>query len=303
MRPTILTVVFLLLAMALSAPLRAQEPARQQLEMLNPAPEGQPPEQRLAQGTNEPSNELGPIIVLKRTPRYEPFRVFSDTQYLYNSNVLLAPSHPDEDAVFAQALGASFSPRVVQGLASTIFVRQEFIRYDTLSRFDFDAQTAGLSLQYPVRNWFILSSGFDADRYYSRRKDDEFLKDYNLSFGIRRGQYLHSRVFLYYGYQFNWLPSTPSELSALDNAVFAGVNVALLEPLTLQLAYRLRGLAYYQGGRFDHDHSLNASLVYKFNDYINARVFVSYVNNDSDNPGFEYRGLTAGGGLGLMLRF
>lgn len=270
--------------------------------MLNP-PEGQPTEEQPEKQTTEPNDDLGPIIVLKRAPHYQPFRVFSDSQYLYNSNVLLTPSHPDEDAVFAQALGASFSPRLLQGLASTVFVRQQFIRYDTLSRFDFDAQTAGLSLQYPVRNWFILSSGFDADQYYARRNDDEFLKDFNLSFGIRHGQYLHRLVFLYYGYQFNWLPSSPSDLSRLDNAVFAGANVALLEHLTLQLAYRLRGLAYYQDARFDLDHSLNASLIYKFNDYISARVFVSYAKNASDKPGFDYHGLTAGAGLGLLLRF
>ncbi|MGD0061214.1 MAG: outer membrane beta-barrel protein [Verrucomicrobiia bacterium] len=303
MRSTILTVVALLLALGFSAPLWAQDTTRQQLEMLNPTPEGQPTQNQPENETAEPTNDLGRIIVLKRTPRYEPFRVFSDTQYLYNSNVLLVPSHPDQDAVFAQALGASFSPRLIQGLASTVFVRQEFVRYDTLSEFDFDAQTAGLSLQYPVRDWFILSSGFEADQYISRRMDDEFLKDYNLSFGIRRGQYLHSRVFLYYGYQFNWLPTTPGELTSLNNAVFTGVNVALLQPLTLQLAYRLRGLAYYQGGRFDYDQTMNASLVYKFNDYINARAFVSYVNNDSDNPNFSYRGLAGGGGLGLMVRF
>ena len=79
--------------------------------------------------------------------------------------------------------------------------------------------------------------------------------------------------------------------------------MALEEKLTLQLAYRLRGLSYYQDARFDYDDTLNASLVYKFNDYFTARAFVSYANNTSDKPGFNYRGLTTGGGLGLALRF
>jgi hypothetical protein len=273
------------------------------LDTINSTPAGQPTEEQSEKQTAEPSADLGPIVVLKRAPQDQPFRVYSDSQYLYNSNILLTPSRPVADEVFAESLGASFSPRLVPGLASSIFVRQQFIQYDTLSRFDFAAQTAGLSLQHAVRNWFILSSGFEADRYFSWHKDGEFLKDFNASFGVRSGHYLTRRVFLYYGYQFNWLPSAPSFLSCIDNAAFVGANVALEEKLTLQLAYRLRGLSYYQDARFDYDDSLNASLVYKFNDYIAARAFVSYANNTSDRPGFNYRGLTTGGGLGLALRF
>jgi hypothetical protein len=214
------------------------------------------------------------------------------------------PSGEDEDAVFVETLGASFTPRLVKSLVSTFYFRQQFIRYDSLSRFDFDAQTAGLSLQHPVPNWFILSGGVEAERYYAPRgTGNEFLRDINLNLGIRRGQYLHERVFLYYGYQFNWLPTTPVTLSRLDNALFVGVNIALQEKLTLQLAYRLRGAAYYQDSRFDYDHSLNATLLYKFNNYVNARAYVSYVNNSSDNPNSEYRALSAGGGLGLSVAF
>lgn len=303
MRPRILAGISLLLAITFSTRARAQEAARQQLDTLNSGSAGQSAEEQTEKQTAEPGAELGPIVVLKRAPQYQPFRVYSDSQYLYNSNILLTPSRPVADGVFAESLGASFSPRLVPGLASSIFVRQQFIQYDTLSRFDFAAQTAGLSLQHAVRNWFIVSGGFEADRYFSWHKDGEFLNDFNTSFGIRSGHYLTRRVFLYYGYQFNWLPSTPSFLSSIDNAVFVGANVALEEKLTLQLAYRLRGLSYYQDAHFDYDDFLNASLVYKFNDYFTARAFVSYANNTSDKPGFNYRGLTTGGGLGLALRF
>ena len=285
------------------APVRAQEPAREQLEMLTPTPEVQPTGEQAEEPAAEPSEELGPIIVLKRAPRYQPFRVYSDSQYVYNSNVLLAPSNRQEDEVYAQTLGASFSPRLIKGLASTIYVRHQFIRYLTLNNFDFDAQTAGVNFQRPVRNWFILSGGFEASRFILRETDKEFLKDFDVSFGIRRGQYLHERVFLYYGYQGDWMPTSPSNLSRVDNALYAGVNLALMDKLTLQLAYRLRAMAYYQDSRFDYDHSLNASLIFKFNDYANVRAFVNYANNDSDNAISDYEGLTAGCGLGLSLRF
>jgi hypothetical protein len=301
---TALLVSVALLWLATTVPGQEPAPAREQLEMLTPPPASQTPEEQPDKTTAESADELGPIVVLKRAPQYRPLRVFSDTQYLYNSNVLLAPSREDADAVFVESLGASYAPRLFKSLASSVYVRQQFIRYDKLSRFDFNAQAAGLSLQRPVRNWFILSGGFDAERYLNARDSGkEFLKDFNLSLGIRRGQFLHERVFVYYGYQLNWLPTTPSDLTRLDNAVYAGVNVALLQHLTLQLAYRLRALAYYQDARFDYDHSLNASLIYKFNEYISARAFTTYASNTSDKTGYEYQGLTAGGGLGLSLQY
>ena len=51
------------------APVRAQEPAREQLEMLTPTPEVQPTGEQAEEPAAEPSEELGPIIVLKRAPR------------------------------------------------------------------------------------------------------------------------------------------------------------------------------------------------------------------------------------------
>jgi hypothetical protein len=124
-----------------------------------------------------------------------------------------------------------------------------------------------------------------------------------VSFGIRRGQYLHERVFLYYGYQFDWLPTSPSDMSSVNNAGYAGVNIALLQPLTLQLAYRLRGLSYYQDSRFDYDNTVNASLLFRFKDYVTVRGYVGYVYSNSDTPIFDYETFTAGVGLGLSLRF
>ena len=303
MRLTNLTTVSILVALMLSTGARAQEAARQQIDTLNSTSDGQPTQEQSDKQTADPSAELGPIVVLKRPPQYDPFRVYSDSQYFYNSNILLTPSRPVADEVFAESLGASFSPRLVQGLASSVFVRQQFITYDTFSRFDFAAQTAGLNLQHAVRNWFILSGGFDADRYFSLQRGGEFLKDFDTSFGIRSGHYLTRRVFLYYGYQFDWLPSSPSFLSSINNAAFVGANVALQEKLTLQLAYRLRGLSYYQDSRFDYDDFVNATLVYKFNDYFSVRAFFTYALDTSDKPGFSYQGLTTGVGLGLALRF
>jgi hypothetical protein len=298
----ILLVVFVALGVSV-VPVRAQAPAREQLERLPSTPLPGPAEEQPAKETSETSDELGPIIVLKREPRYQAFRVFSDSQYVYESNVLLTPSNAEGDTLYSQTVGASFAPRLIKNLVSTAYVRYQWLRYDTLNNLDFDAMAAGLSLQRPVRDWFVLSGGFEAIRYTLRETDDNFLENFDVSFGIRRGQYLHERVFLYYGYQFDWLPTSPSDMSSVNNAGYAGVNIALLQPLTLQLAYRLRGLSYYQDSRFDYDNTVNASLLFRFKDYVTVRGYVGYVYSNSDTPIFDYETFTAGVGLGLSLRF
>src|SRR5262245_42349985 len=68
--------------------------------------------------------ELGRQTILRRRDRPRLFRIFSDTQYLYDSNVLLADGDfllRGEDAVFIESVGASFSPSLIEPLTSSFF--------------------------------------------------------------------------------------------------------------------------------------------------------------------------------------
>ncbi|MGA2220280.1 MAG: outer membrane beta-barrel protein [Verrucomicrobiia bacterium] len=258
-------------------------------------------------GETAETSDLGPQVILQRRPQQPLFSVYSDTQYLYDSNVGLTPNHgmnnASSDEVFFQTFGASFTPHLVDGLTSALYARQQFVRYDQQSILDFDAQSGGLSLGYPVGNWFTVYGGFEASRLFTRQKDVEFYKDFDTQFGLWRSQPLGQRLLFYYGYQLDWLPAHPSDLTELDDALYGGINLQLIDRLAAQFLYRFRVRNYLQTSRTDLDHLVSLALSYPFNRYISVRVYVSYGENDSNKSEFDYHVVNAGGGLNLSASF
>jgi hypothetical protein len=158
------------LASLANEPLSAQEFRLRQIEPLPPP----------ATDTNSVNNQtlnprdvgeagettdLGPQVPLRRQ-RAPVISVYSDTQYLFDSNVALTPNHETSDGVFFETLGAAFTPHLVDQLTSSIYVRQQFVLYDQQEALNFYAQTAGLSLAYPIKDWFTLYGGFAASRLF-----------------------------------------------------------------------------------------------------------------------------------------
>src|SRR5262249_14464799 len=91
--------------------------------------------------SGQDGNDLGRQVLLDRRERPRMFQVTSDTQYLYDSNVLLTDGdfiQEEADAVFIQTFGVSFSPPFLSRLRSTLYWQHDLVRYDDLSKFDFD---------------------------------------------------------------------------------------------------------------------------------------------------------------------
>ena len=250
-----------------------------------------------------PSEDLGKQILLLRrgTPRL--FQVSSDTEYLYDSNILLLDKHKIDDDLLSETVKASFTPRLIDRLESSVYAKYQIVRYSDHSNLDFEANAVGLSLSRPVGNVVTVYGNFEAARLYLTDGNDEFFKMFDTTLGIWRGHNLGDWAWLFYGYQVDWRPSSPSAFTRVDNAGYIGVKVMPVDRLTLQVYYRLRDEAYYQESRNDLNHLISLSATYDFNNYISARVFAEYRNNNSDSSGFDYTACTGGVGLKLALKF
>ncbi len=256
-------------------------------------------------------NELGEVLFLRSPARPKLFKVSSDTQYLFTSNILLLPNlkpqlKAEQDSLLLQTFGLSFSPQLLDKLTSTVFLRQQMAQYSAHDEDDFDAQTAGLQLSYPVKDWFDCYAGFSAGRMVLQKHDDEFYKAYDAQFGLWRTQPLCSRASVFFGYQYDWVPASPSELSRADNSLYVGANAALLKKLNAQLLYRLSFQDYnhFSGEhRSDRNQLVTFALNYAFNDYVSIHAFTDYGHNDSNFKSRTYGIFDAGGGLNLSLRF
>ena len=101
----------------------------------------------------------------------------------------------------------------------------------------------------------------------------------------------------------DWLPSNPSDLTELENALYGGINVQLIDRLTAQFLLRARLRDYLESSRTDIDYFLSAALNYTFNQYVSARAYATYAYNDSNQSEFRYNAATLGGALDLSVRF
>lgn len=286
-----------------SAAVRAQEPQMRQLESLPPPATLS---NRVPAAATVPVGEqadLAPVLVLQRRPPPPLFQAYSDSQFFFDSNLLLTPAFRLQDGVYFQTVGAAVSPRLADGLTSTVFARQQFLRYLDYSALDFDAQTVGAALSYPVRDWFTVYGSFAADRLYLRSNEIEFYKEFATEFGLWRSERLCTRAALYYGYQLDWLAARPAALAQIENALYAGLNVTLCPKLTGQVLYRFRLRDYEHNNRSDLDHLVGVALVYGICRNASVSAYANYGDNNSNFNQFNYRVLNAGGGLNLSVRF
>jgi len=256
-----------------------------------------------AAGQVDELDDLGPELMLARRPKPTVFEVSADTQCGFDSNLLLTPSGQLSAGELSETLAVAASPRLVPGLTTTVYANQQFVRYSAHTLFDFDAQTAGLSLSHAVGSWGNLYGGLSANRLCAPVDTQEFFKEYDTVFGGWRGHSVGRRLTVYYGYQFDWMPTHPSALTRIYNAGYGGLNVKLTDQLLAQLLYRLRAQDYLQSKRSDFDHTVNLTLTYTVNQFIVARIYGSYGDSSSNESNYDYRSLTGGGGLTLILKF
>lgn len=297
----------LAVVVGLALPARAQEPQLQLYEQFH-APTTLPLKPTV--GSNETavaevgtSDDLGKQILLLRRGTPRPFQVSSETEYLYNSNILLLDKNRIGDDLLSETVTASYSPQLLPRLQSTVYAKYQFVRYSDNSELDFEASAVGLSLSRPVQNWFTAYGSFEAARLYLTDGNDEFFKMFDTTLGLWRGQSVGDWGWLFYGYQVDWRPSSPGAFTRVDNAGYVGLKIVPTEKLTIQVLYRIRDEAYYQGSRNDLNHLVDISVGYDFNPYIGVRAFANYRTNNSNTSGFDYSVCTGGGGLKLALKF
>ncbi len=303
-----LFVACLLTALAFATgPARAQQPQIRLYEQFNPlgpwsveeAEIGQ--QQESAESTE--GGELGPQQILVPGPAMHPFLVYSQTDYLFDSNILLLDKDPESDGLLYQTFGISYTARPTDRLTMTLFANYQLIRYTEHDELDFDANNVGFSLSRPIGNFCTMYGGFQASRLYLSDGNDEFYKSFDTTFGLWRGQTVGESGWLYYGYQLDWLPSSPSEFDRVDNAGYVGYKFFPTEKLTVQLLYRIRVDAYLNTDRTDLNNLVSVSANYAFNDFVGIHAYVEYSNNISDASGFDYNVFDSGGGLILQINF
>jgi hypothetical protein len=301
---------------------RAQEPQlfltdQRQFGQFGPAPStGAQPQEEVDQ------DELGPLHPLLQL-RYTPFQVYSDTSYLYDSNILLTFHKPVSDMVLDQVFGATYSPRIFDDLKTVLYGQYYIDRYNSNSAFDFDGEQVGVDLAYPLvkppiphreeqttSTWTLYGDG-SYEQFSSTPNDSQIFQmvdtriglrcDFNALLPVLGGT--AKQISPFYGYQFDWRVSDPSVLTRADNTVFLGANTEVLRNVYLQVLGQLQWQEYLNMTRNDITETVSAALVWRINKYASLNGNALFANNNSSQNTFSYKVTNAGPNVTLQIRF
>jgi hypothetical protein len=301
---------------------RAQQP---QLFLIDPRGFGQlgpAPSTQSQPDEVDYRDELGPLHPLLML-RYTPFQVYSDTSYLYDSNILLTFHKPVSDEVLDQVFGVTYSPRIFDGLKTVFYAQHYYDHYDSNSSFDFYGDQAGVDLAYTLvpppipyhqeqtsSTWTLYGDG-SYERLALTTDDAQIFEMVDARIGLRcdldtglplwGGTAKHVEPF--YGYQCDWRISDPSVLTRIDNTFFLGANVDLLRKLYLQLLAQAQWQDYLNVNRSDITETLSAALIWRLNQYASVNASALFANNNSSLNTFSYKVINAGPNLTLQIRF
>jgi hypothetical protein len=273
--------------------------------------------------------DVGTQRILRLIPRRKYFEAAADSQYLYTDNPYLSDQNKQRTALFVNTIQVALAPDPYAlgkaQFAPAVGFRSQWFNYgldllnDGLNRLDFNAQTAFLNGRYQLGAWQFYA-GFDFTRLVEQGSYKEVYREYAPAFGIQRFFPVTDTLVFVAGVQFCYhLTSLPAQnLPSLDvNDRYDGVvNVSLnyeaTRRLFVQPFYRFQ-YTYYPGfsdapipaiSRNDVINTFGTSLIYYFNKYVAARVFISYeMKASSYSVAFNYHKLDAGGGLSLDFRF
>ena len=301
---------------------RAQEPQLFLIDQRGFGQMGPAPSTQSQPDEADYRDELGPLHPLIKLA-YTPLQVYSDTSYLYDSNILLMFHKPVSDMVLDQVFGASYSPRIFDDLKTTLYAQHYIDRYDSHSAFDFDGDKAGVDLAYTLVKPPIpyheeqTSSAWTlyGDGSYERltlTTDDVLIFgmadakiglrcDYNSRLPAWTG--IVKPIASFYGYQLDWRVSYPSVLTRADNTGFLGASIDVMRNVYLQVLAQAQWQDYLNVNRSDLTETVSASLIWRINKYASLNASALFANNNSSLNTFSYKVLSAGPNLTLQIRF
>ena len=324
--------ILLVLICAVSS--RAQPAAVQQLQNNQMNAQQQMPLPGLRAGTNAPelypgeNMDVGPQRILRQNPRVNWFDVHLDGQIFISDNPTYSPAHIPS-LIYVNTVQAAFTPPPINlgpgKAALEMGYASQWYNYDrqALTSLDFDAQTAFVGARYSSGKWLAVLN-FNYTRLLSQPDNyDQIYQEFLPSLTLQRFFIIHDKMLLAIGDQVDYhITKIPADVAGLaspnspaglndhfDNIIFATFNYQVTQHFAIQPFYRFQ-YSYYRRNTFNtasRDDCLNAlgiTMIYNFNQYISARVFLNYNRLHTTDPVTpSYAEMNGGIGASLDIKF
>lgn len=255
-------------------------------------------------GGNSQDDSFGQQVILKTQERPREFNITGDASIFYTSNAALTSRNEVSDMFAVADAALSWTHPISRELQLQIGGQAALFRYNDTSALDFENLGGGLGLIWTPAA--APGIGFFA-RYdliqLLDRDGHGLLTDNEFSAGAQKVIVLGRSHAL--SFSLGGSVGIADPRTAQRDLLGGGVSYHLrvTRNLDMNLAYRLVGYFYNEGGRRELNQLGSLSFNYHLNRCATLSAFASYGDNRSNHSAFDYKVFAGGGGGSLGVQF
>lgn len=251
-------------------------------------------------------DDIGQQLILKEVPKDRFFRAFADSFGLWTNNAANVPAGRIDDFFYGARIGAGWQPRIGSRTYADVSLSQQIVRYNEFDVLDFESFEAAASLMHVVPK--LSNTLFFGSIVYNRITGDEFSQDLYQSTSARIGAQktflINRRHSLHLSVLGDWDLDTDVDQLFRDEYIGDIVwNFKIFRTLVLSLNYRFTWLEYQRVDRGDALQFAAATLSWQPKKWLELYTTINFATNNSNVPAFDYETTSAGGGLGVRIKF
>ncbi len=250
--------------------------------------------------------DIGQQLILKETPKNQPFRFFADTFWFWTDNAANVPAGEQDDMFYGASIGFAWQPRLGRKTFLDVSVAQRLVRYDEFDVLDFESLDVAATLMHVEPR--LASVIFFGGLAFNRITGDNFSQDLYNSTSARVGAQkvflINRRNSINVGLMADWdLDTDVDQLFRHEYLADASWRFKLSRTLSMTLNYRFSWMDYQRFDREDALQLAGATLSWQPKPWLEIYGNYNFAFNDSNNPFFDYETNSLGGGLGLRVKF
>lgn len=251
-------------------------------------------------------DDIGQQLILKEVPKEQFFRAFADTFGLWTDNAANVPVGKVDDFFYGARIGAGWQPRIGNRTYADISLSQQIVRYNEFDVLDFESFEAAASVMHIVPK--LSNILFFGSIVYNRITGDEFSQDLYQSTSARIGAqktfFINRRNSINLSLLGDWDLDTDVDQLFRDEYIGdIAWNFKIFRTLVLSLNYRFTWLEYRRVNRGDALQFAAATLSWQPRKWLELYTTFNFADNNSNVSAFEYETASAGGGLGVRIKF
>ena len=300
----------LLASFALTAPLSAQsESVLDQLSQDLHNPEKYSlsaiEEEALFAPASDGDSDLGEQLILRRPNKKGSILASWDTHLIHSNNITNSDTNTSSGFLFNSRLNVGWIRPINDNLFVSLSATESVYHYETQNDLDFWNTRASAGIVKIFSEHDIVFTA-DIVHNYARRNliSDKIHSITSLRLGASRTFFINPDTSAFVGIDLGFdLESSSVSAERNEYTLRLGYSKRLTEKLTATFFGDISNYDYELNDRSDTNYAVGVSLEYGITSNITAFSSFTYVNNDSDQAGFDYSTTLGSIGVGLKASF